>query len=514
MKPLVLVILDGWGHSDQVEDNGILSAKTPFFDSLKDNYPHTLIDASGPAVGLPDGIMGNSEVGHMNIGSGRIIYTGLSQIYKSIDDKDFFQNEVFLTAIKKVKENNSALHLMGLLSDGAVHSHQDHLYALLKLAKDEGLDKVFIHCFLDGRDTPPQSGKLYLNQLEEKLKEIGIGKIASISGRYYAMDRDQRWDRVELAYHALIGSSELTGKNSLEVIESSYQENITDEFVKPTTIVDDRNQPVGSINGQDAVIFFNFRADRAREITQALTQDSFSGFKREKYPKLSQYVCMSPYSEEFDLPVAFRPNFPDQVLGEILAQNDLTQLRIAETEKYAHVTYFFNGGREVKIKGEDRILIPSNREVPTYDHCPEMSAGKITQKVNQEIDQDKYDVIILNFANADMVGHTAIPDAIKKAIETIDHSLKDLVSKVLDKKGAVLITADHGNSEKMKDEKGEPHTAHTTNLVPFMLISDQFNSVKLLPEGGRLCDIAPTMLELLSLKKPLEMTGQSLIISY
>lgn len=514
MKPLLLIIMDGWGYSEVREHNGIAQANTPFFDSIFENYPHTLIDASGPAVGLPQGIMGNSEVGHMNLGSGRIIYTGLSQVYQAIDQGSFFKNEAFLDLIKKIKEKKSALHLMGLLSDGAVHSHQDHLYALLKLAKQEGLEKVFIHAFTDGRDTPPQDGIKYISQLEDKISEIGVGKIASVSGRFYAMDRDKRWDRVQSAYEAMTEVS-FPGENSAsKIVQKSYEDGKGDEFIIPKVVLDESGKSLGSVKDDDGIIFFNFRADRAREITQALTQENFDGFERNTFSKLSGFVCMAPYSEEFNLPVAFYPNYPEQTLGEVLSQNQLKQLRISETEKYAHVTYFFNGGREYDIEGEDKVLIPSDRSIATYDLKPEMSAPEVTERILQELDQGKYDVIMVNYANSDMVGHTAVPEAIIKAVETVDDCLNQVVSKVRELGGSCLVTADHGNSEQMVDKNGKPHTAHTTNLVPFILVNDKFKNIKLLPEGGRLCDVAPTILELLNLEKPNVMTGQSLILSY
>lgn len=510
-KPLVLIILDGWGHSDVASHNGISQARKPHFDSYWNNYPHTLIDGSGPAVGLPVGIMGNSEVGHMNLGAGRVVFSGLSQIYQSIDDQSFFKNQALLTAINAVKKNNSRLHLMGLLSDGAVHSHQDHLYALLDLAKQEGVREVFIHCFMDGRDTPPKDGMKYLRQLEEVIHKKQIGKIASLSGRYYAMDRDERWDRVQLAYDALTGKNTEGAESAEKIILDSYAVGIDDEFIKPQIILNKSGSPVGEMQDGDAVIFFNFRPDRAREISRALTEPGFTGFDRKKFPNLSTFVGISVYDKNLDILSAFTPSYPQRIFAEIISEKGLRQLRIAETEKYAHVTYFFNGGQDKIFAGEERVLVPSAKEVPTYDFKPEMSAPGITEKVLEKIESNVFDVVIMNFANADMVGHTAKPAAIIPAVEMVDKCLGEIIPKILEKNGAVLITADHGNAEKMVDDLGNPHTAHTTNLVPFMLISNQYKEAQLQKTGGRLCDVAPTMLELLKIEQPVEMTGNSLI---
>ncbi len=512
MKPLILIILDGWGIRHEKKDNGIALARKPHFDHFWKSYPHTPIDGSGKSVGLPEGIMGNSEVGHMNLGGGRIIFSGLSQIYQAISDKSFFANPALISATQAVKHNRSRLHLMGLVSDGAVHSHQDHLYALLDLAREQGIGDLFIHCFMDGRDTPPKSGLEYIRSLTSQIAKKGGGKIASVSGRYYAMDRDDRWDRIEKAYDVLTGF-DVHGISTAEgIIEASYRAGISDEFVIPQSVVDEKGDPVGSIQDGDAVIFFNFRPDRARELTRALTDPLFREFDRKKLPRLSQFVCMGPYNENFSLPVAFYPPRPQKVFGEVISQKGLNQLRIAETEKYAHVTYFFNGGVDRVFPGEERVLIPSPRDVPTYDLKPEMGARRITEEVLNRINQEKYDVIILNFANADMVGHTAKPEAIIKSVEVLDDCLGQIVDLVLKMKGAVVVTADHGNAEQMVDEQGNPHTAHTTHLVPFMLISPSHHSVRLKKEGGRLCDVAPTLLELLHIKKPPEMTGESLIV--
>ena len=459
------------------------------------------------AVGLPEGQMGNSEVGHLNIGAGRIIYQEFTRINKEIEEKRFFENPAFLSAINNVREHNSQMHLYGLLSDGGVHSHIDHLKALLKLCKEKGLQNVYVHCFLDGRDTPPQSGKDYLMQLEEYIKKLGIGKIATISGRYYAMDRDKRWERIQLAYDAMVNGKGETAVSALSAIEESYKENRTDEFVLPTVITND-GKPVAKIQENDSVIFFNFRPDRAREITRTLVDPEFNGFDRRIFPLY--YVCMTQYDAAMpNVHVAYLPEVYKNTLGEYIASMGLKQLRIAETEKYAHVTFFFNGGVEKPNENEDRVLIPSPK-VATYDLQPEMSAYDVTDKVLKEIDRDYYDLIILNFANLDMVGHTGVFNAAKEAVEALDKCVGKIVDRVLEKDGAVYMTADHGNAEQMYDyETGEPFTAHTTNPVAFVVIGE--GDVKL-REGGRLSDIAPTILDFMKLPIPEEMTGKSLVL--
>lgn len=517
LKPLALIILDGWGFRSDKKDNGIAQAATLNFDRYFSKNPHTTINASGHAVGLPEGIMGNSEVGHMNLGAGRIIYSGLSQIYRSIEDGSFYKNPALLKAIRAAKENSSALHLMGLVSDGAVHSHQDHLYALLDLAKKEGLKEVFIHCLMDGRDTPPNDGIKYIRQLEEQIKKKQTGKIASVSGRYYAMDRDKRWERINKAYDILTGTDKSGEPTAEAIVSKSYKEEIGDEFIVPKSVIG----PIGPsprapfgvrpIKNKDAVIFFNFRADRAKEITKTLTDPNFSEFERRNFPKLSAFVCMAPYDKTFTLPVAYKPIYPEMIFPQVLSDNGLKQLRIAETEKYAHVTYFFNGGQDKVFQGEKRVLIPSPREVPTYDLKPEMSAKLVTNEVCKKINSDKFDVIILNFANPDMVGHTAKPRAIIRAVETVDECLGKVVELILKKGGHAVVTADHGNAEQMVDDNGEPHTAHTLNPVPFIVISKTPKKITLKKDGGRLCDVAPTLLDLLGIKKPGEMGGESLI---
>ncbi len=508
-KPLVLMILDGWGINPNPAHNAVAMAKTPNLSRYLKEYPHTAIRTSGMAVGLPDGQMGNSEVGHLNLGAGRVVYQELTRVTKSILDGDFFTNPTLLDCIARVKASGGRLHLSGLLSDGGVHSHNTHLYALLKLAKREGVADVFVHCLLDGRDTPPQSGADYLLQLEAEIARIGVGKIATVMGRYYAMDRDTRWDRVEKAYNAMVhGLGELC-VSSKDAVDQSYASKIYDEFVVPA-VVCEQGAPVGQVLDSDGFIFFNFRSDRAREITRALALDDFDGFARHHRPKLAGYVCLTEYDATFGLPIAFESTELKNLLGGVLAEAGMKQLRIAETEKYAHVTFFFNGGMETPFPGEDRALIPSPKEVATYDLKPEMSAVQVTDKLLKLLDQDQYDVIILNFANCDMVGHTGIESAAIKAVEAVDACAGRVVAKVQEKGGAVLITADHGNAEQMQDENGEPFTAHTTNPVWFVLLDDSRTGFTL-REGGRLADVAPTMLKMLGLPQPQEMTGESLL---
>jgi 2,3-bisphosphoglycerate-independent phosphoglycerate mutase len=508
-KPLLLMILDGWGVADESEHNAVSKAKTPNMDRLMAEYPFNIIDGSGMAVGLPGGQMGNSEVGHTNIGAGRVVYQDLTRISKSVADGDFFENPVLVECMQKCKAGSGRLHLAGLLSDGGVHSHITHLYALIEMAKRQGIKEIFIHCLLDGRDTPPQSGGDYLAQLEAEIGKIGAGKIATIMGRYYAMDRDNRWERVEKAYRAIVMGEGNEVPSAEAAIKASYGEGVNDEFVLPSIVVEG-GKPVGKLDDGDAFIFFNFRSDRAREITRAFTDANFNGFTREVWPKLSSYVCLTTYDETFGLPVAFGVQELTNIFGEVLGNAGLTQLRIAETEKYAHVTFFFNGGREAPFEGEDRALIPSPKEVATYDEKPEMSAFLVTEELMKRLESDKYDVIILNFANADMVGHTGIFPAAVRAVEAVDECVGKVVAKVREKGGIALITADHGNAEKMIDEEGGPHTAHTCEMAPVVLVDDTRKNVKL--RKGVLADLAPTMLELLGLPQPKEMTGKSLII--
>ncbi|WP_427338851.1 2,3-bisphosphoglycerate-independent phosphoglycerate mutase [Caloranaerobacter sp. DY30410] len=506
-KPVALIILDGWGIGKDYEGNAILKAKTPNYKMLLENYPSTKLEASGLSVGLPEGQMGNSEVGHLNIGAGRIIYQEFTRISKAIENGEFFEKQEFIKAVENAKKNNSSLHLMGLLSDGGVHSHNTHLYALLELAQKYGLKEVYIHCFLDGRDVPPKSAKKYIEELENKLSEIGVGKIATISGRYYAMDRDKRWDRTKKAYDAMVLGKGRVASTPIEALNKSYDEDITDEFVIPTVIVKDNN-PIKVIEDNDSIIFFNFRPDRARQITRAFVDDNFDGFVRDK--KVNVYfVCMTQYDKTIDnVEIAYKPQVYVNTLGEYLSKKGLKQLRIAETEKYAHVTFFFNGGVEKPNEGEERVLIPSPK-VATYDLKPEMSAVEVKEEVIKRINEDKYDFIVLNFANPDMVGHTGKFEAAVKAIETVDECLGDIVKLIVEKGGKVMITADHGNAEEMIDENtGKTITAHTTNKVPCIVIGE--GDVKL--REGILADIAPTILDMMGIEKPNEMTGQSLIV--
>ena len=505
-KLTMLMILDGFGENENEKGNAVKLAKTPNIDKLMKTCPSTDIYTSGLQVGLPDGQMGNSEVGHTNIGAGRIVYQELTRITKSIEEGDFFSIPEFVDAIENCKKHNSKLHIMGLLSDGGVHSHIRHLYALLELAKRRDFEDVYIHCFLDGRDTPPASAESYIMQLEEKIKEKGIGKIASISGRFYAMDRDKRWQRIEKTYNAIVNGIGEKATSAISAIEGSYQKEIFDEFVVPTVITDGEN-PIATIEKNDSIIFFNFRPDRAREITRTLVDKDFNEFKTQKLNLY--YVCMTPYDETMpNINIAFKKERLENTFGEYISNLGYTQLRIAETEKYAHVTFFFNGGEEKQYKGEDRILVPSPK-VETYDLKPEMSAIEVTDKVVDAIESKKYNTIILNYANPDMVGHTGNLEAAIKAIETIDECVGRVVKSVDNVNGTLLITADHGNSEQMIDCKtGEPHTAHTTNPVPLILYG--MENVTLKP--GKLADLAPTMLEIMGLEKPQEMTGESIIV--
>ena len=503
------MILDGYGLNDNAEGNAIAMANTPVMDRLMKEYPFVKGNASGLAVGLPDGQMGNSEVGHMNMGAGRIIYQDLTSITKAIEDGDFFENEAMLAAIENCKKNDTSLHLWGLLSDGGVHSHNTHLYGILELCKKQGLEKVYIHPFFDGRDTPPASGKDYLAELIEKTKEIGVGKVASLSGRYYAMDRDNRWDRVEKAYASLVYGEGVMAEDPIKAMEDSYAEDVTDEFVLPTVITEN-GEPVSLVKENDSVIFFNFRPDRAREITRAFCDDDFKGFERRNGRIPLIYVCFKDYDETIpNKLIAFKKQSIANTFGEYLAKNGKTQLRLAETEKYAHVTFFFNGGIEEPNENEERILVKSPA-VATYDLQPEMSAPEVSEKLNAAIKSDKYDVIVINFANPDMVGHTGVIPAAIKAVEKVDECVGSAVEAVKEVDGVLFICADHGNAEKMIDyETGEPHTAHTTNPVPFILVN--YGDVKL-REGGCLADIVPTLLEIMEMEQPAEMTGKSLIV--
>ncbi len=509
-KPVVLMILDGYGLNDKKDHNAVAEAKTPVIDELMSKYPFVKGNASGMAVGLPEGQMGNSEVGHLNMGAGRIVYQELTRITKEIQDGTFFENPALLDAVNNCRKNNSALHLYGLLSDGGVHSHNTHVYGLLELAKRNGLEKVYVHCFLDGRDTPPASGKGYVEQLEEKMKEIGVGKVASVMGRYYAMDRDNNYDRVEYAYKALTKGEGLTADSAPAGIQASYDRQETDEFVKPT-VVTENGAPVATIQDGDSIIFFNFRPDRAREITRAFCDDDFKGFAREKRLDVV-YVCFSDYDPTIpNKEVAFHKIAVTNTFGQWLAANGMKQARIAETEKYAHVTFFFNGGVEEPNEGEDRILVNSPKDVATYDLKPQMSAYEVCDKLVEAIKSDKYDVIIINFANPDMVGHTGVEEAAIKAVEAVDECVGRAVAAIKEVDGVLFICADHGNAEQLVDyETGAPFTAHTTNPVPFILVN--FEEGCGLREGGCLADIVPTLIEIMGKEQPVEMTGKSLLI--
>ncbi len=508
-KTTVLMILDGYGLNETANGNCVANAKTPVMDGLMKNYPFVKGCASGMAVGLPDGQMGNSEVGHLNMGAGRIVYQELTRITKEIQDGTFFENPALLNAVKNCKENDSALHMFGLLSDGGVHSHNTHLYGLLELAKKNDLKKVYVHCFLDGRDTPPASGKDYVEQLEVKMAEIGVGEVAMVSGRYYAMDRDNNYDRVEKAYLAMTKGEGLTADSAVAAVAESYDRDETDEFVKPT-VVQKNGAPVALIQDKDSVVFFNFRPDRAREITRAFCDDDFKGFERERLDL--KFVCFSEYDPTIpNKEVAFHKISVTNTFGEWLAANNMTQARIAETEKYAHVTFFFNGGVEEPNEGETRILVNSPKEVATYDLKPEMSAYGVCDKLTEAIKSGEYDVIVINFANPDMVGHTGVQEAAIKAVEAVDECVGKAVEAIKEVDGVMFICADHGNAEQLVDyETGEPFTAHTTNPVPFILVN--YKEGYGLREGGCLADIVPTLIEIMGKEQPVEMTGKSLLV--
>ncbi|MEI6092053.1 MAG: 2,3-bisphosphoglycerate-independent phosphoglycerate mutase [bacterium] len=505
-KPIMLMILDGWGYNPNKEDNAIYSAKTPNLDRLINDYPNTFIKCSGLDVGLPKGFMGNSEVGHLNIGAGRVVYQDLTRIDKAIEDGEFFNNENILNAFEKAKKNKSKLHLLGLLSDGGVHSHINHVEALISLSNKLNFKDLVVHPFFDGRDTAPKIGSRFLKELFGFFTKYNNGRIGCLSGRYFAMDRDNRWDRVEKAYNAMTIGVPFSEEDPIEYLKKSHANNIGDEFIEPACF--DKNS---LISDGDVVIFYNFRADRAREITNSLTLETFSGFERRSKPKISYYLCMTEYDEKFKLPVAFPKQNLNNIFGEVISSNGLRQLRIAETEKYAHVTFFFNGGREEPFSGEDRALIDSPRDVATYDLKPEMSAIEVTNRLIKEIDKDVYDFIVVNYANCDMVGHTGIFEAAVKAIETVDSCVGVITKKIIEKGGTVFLTADHGNAEKMK-ELNSPHTAHTTNDVRFVVINPG-KTTKINLREGKLADIMPTILDYMGLNIPKEVTGKTLIIS-
>ncbi len=509
-KPTVLMILDGYGLNEKTEANAVAIGKTPVMDRLMKEYPFVPGNASGMSVGLPEGQMGNSEVGHMNMGAGRIVYQELTRITKEIQDGDFFENEALLAAIENCKQNGSDLHLFGLLSDGGVHSHNTHMYGLLELAKRNGLDRVYLHAFLDGRDTAPTSGKGFVTEAVEKMKELGVGEVATVMGRYYVMDRDNRWDRVEKAYQALVEGIGETAECPVQAVQASYDQEVNDEFVLPTVILKD-GKPVATVKTGDSVIFYNFRPDRAREISRAFCEEEFTGFERKGGRIETTYVCFSEY--DVTIPnklVAFHKVEIHNTFGEFLAANGKKQLRTAETEKYAHVTFFFNGGVEAPNEGEERILVNSPK-VPTYDQQPEMSAYEVAKNLVEAIKSDKYDVIVVNFANPDMVGHTGVQEAAIKAIEAVDECVGQAVDALLEVDGQMFICADHGNAEQLVDyETGVPFTAHTTNPVPFILVN--YDKAYTLREGGCLADIAPTLIEMMGMEQPKEMTGTSLLV--
>ncbi len=506
-RQYLLMIMDGVGLNDEEKGNAFKLANTPNIDKYISKYPNTYVATSGMAVGLPEGQMGNSEVGHTNIGAGRIVYQELTRITKEINEGKFFENSELKIAMDNAKKEGKALHIVGLLSDGGVHSHIDHLFALLKMAKNNGLENVYVHAILDGRDTPPTSAIEYVKELEEKMKEIGIGKIATLTGRYYAMDRDNRWERVKLAYDAMANGIGNFFKTAQKAIETSYEIQEFDEFVKPIVMVGEDGKPLGNVKNGDSIIYFNFRPDRARELTKAFMLEDFNGFEREKIQDLT-FVTMTKYDDSIkNVGIAYKPVELKNTLGEYLSNNGYTQLRIAETEKYAHVTFFFNGGKEEPYNGEGRILVPSPK-VATYDLKPEMSAYEVTDNVVEAIDSKKYDVIIINYANGDMVGHTGNLEKTIEAVEALDKCVGRVISKIEEVGGEALITADHGNCEYMLDLKtGEPITSHSTFDVPFIVVSNRIKSLK----NGRLCDIAPTLLTLMDEKIPEEMSGESLI---
>ena len=508
--PVILIVLDGWGFSNSSEGNAILVARAPVYRGLIQDYPNALLEASGEAVGLPDGQMGNSEVGHLNMGAGRIVYQDSTRISKAIKEGEFFINPALVSAMEGVKKTGGSLHLMGLLSDGGVHSRMDHIFAILDMAKARGLTNLFFHAFLDGRDTPPRSAIRYITELENHISEIGIGAIATVSGRYYAMDRDKRWERVQKAYEAMVLGEGIRKYSPTEAVRQSYENGRTDEFILPAVMLEVKtNRPVGLIKDGDAVIFYNFRSDRAREITLALTDPAFDGFRRRGLPRLSSFTCLTMYDETFGLPVAFPPVRLTNILGEVLSKDGVRQLRIAETEKYAHVTFFFNGGEEPPFPLEDRVLVPSPRDIATYDQKPAMSAREITEELVERILSRQYGFILVNYANPDMVGHTGVFDAAVKAVEVLDECLGRVIRAAEETGMTVVITADHGNIERMKDEvTNQPHTAHTTDPVPFILLRKGVR----LRDSGILADVAPTVLHIMGMPKPEEMTGQSLML--
>ncbi len=509
MKPVLLIVMDGWGINPRKDGNATALADTPNLDRLGSIYPSTRLVASGFAVGLPDGQMGNSEVGHLTLGSGRVIFQELTRINKSIEDGDFYEHPALNTMLLNVKERGGALHLMGLLSDGGVHSHIRHLYAILEAAGKAGVERVFVHAFLDGRDTPPESGRGYVENLLKKMKETGVGRIATISGRYYAMDRDRRWDRIKRVYDAMVLGAGKREEDPVAAVENAYRRRQTDEFIEPI-IITSNGRPTATVCDGDSIIFFNFRADRARELTRAFIEDDFPGFDRKKRPRPLNFLTMTEYDASFNVPVLFPPQELRNILGEVLCKNGVRQFRVAETEKYAHVTFFFNGGEEKPFEGEERLLIPSARDVATYDQRPEMKASEIADAAVERLEEGGFGFMLVNFANGDMVGHTGVLDAAIKACEAVDASVGRVVDAALKEGWAVIITSDHGNAEQMTDyETGEPYTAHTTNPVPFILV-DEGSMGREIRQGG-LSDVAPTVLKVMGLGIPVDMGGKPLV---
>lgn len=508
-RPVALIIMDGFGLRDKVEGNAVAQAKKPNYDRYLKQYPNTTLTASGEAVGLPEGQMGNSEVGHLNIGAGRIVYQDLTRISKSIREGEFFKNEALVDAVRSAKSKGKKLHLYGLLSDGGVHSHIEHMFAMLELAKKEEMHEVYVHAFLDGRDVAPDSAKGFLEQLIAKMNELGVGKIATVQGRYYAMDRDKRWDRVEKSYRAMVYAEGPKYTDPIKAVTESYEKSVYDEFVMPTVIVDDKGEPIAQVESGDSVVFLNFRPDRAIQLSNVFTNKDFQGFDRgPKFPKDLHFVCLTLFAETVNGYVAYKPKDLDNTFGEVLAQHGKKQLRIAETEKYPHVTFFFSGGRDVELPGEKRVLINSPK-VATYDLKPEMSAYEVAEACVKEIESDVHDAIILNFANPDMVGHSGKMEPTIKAVEVTDECVGKVVDAVKAKGGVVVIIADHGNADMEIDDEGRPYTAHTTNPVPFIVTDENV----VLRDKGILADVAPTLLDLMGLPKPPEMTGQSMIVS-
>lgn len=509
MRPVVLIVMDGWGVSSKKDGNATSLADTPALDGLVQRYPSTQLNTSGLSVGLPRGQMGNSEVGHLTLGSGRVIYQELTKINMSITDGSFYENPTLNALIMNTKERGAALHLMGLLSDGGVHSHISHLYALLDVAKKRGLEKVYIHAFLDGRDTPPSSGRGFIEALLANIKKIGVGRIATVTGRYYAMDRDRRWERVRKAYAALVEGEGVRAEDPVAAVMKAYEKKETDEFVQPIVMMS-YGKPTATVWDGDSVIFFNFRADRARELTSAFVSADFTGFERKKHPRPTNFLCMTEYDKEFGLPVLFSPQEFKNIIGEVLSRSGVEQFRISETEKYAHVTFFFNGGREEPYPGEKRLLIPSVKDVPTYDRVPAMRAPEIADAAVEKISGGMQGFILMNFPNGDMVGHTGDLHAAIKACEAVDRAVGRVVDAALKKGWAVIVTSDHGNSEQMSEEDSdEPYTAHTTNKVPFILVDDERSATELRPNGG-LSDVAPTVLKIMGIEVPPEMEGEPL----